>query len=98
MHHRTAHVPAPNGDETLGLEDAQRFTQRRAAHFEFFEKLVLFGKQLPVGDFAIHDSAPQPGRDEVCDARLAQLGSSSRSPMRHAAHTVFVRLEGSHIH
>jgi hypothetical protein len=98
MHHRAAHVPAPDGDETFRLENAERLPQGRAAHLELFEKFVLLGKELAVSDLAVHNPAPQAGRDEIRDPRLAKLGSSTRSPLRRAVHPVFHRLEGTHIH
>ncbi len=98
MHHRTAHVPASNGDETFGLEDAKCFTQRGAAHFELLEKFVLLWEQLPVSDFAIHDSTPQARRDKVRDPGLAELGSSTRAPLHTVRIPSSFGFRGIHMH
>jgi len=47
-HHGTAHVASAHFDETLRLEDAQGFSQRRLADSELLHEFFLFGEQVAV--------------------------------------------------
>src|SRR5262249_13589794 len=55
--------PAHDGDEPLGLEDAERLAQRRSGHAEALDEIGLVTQRLAVAELARHD---QPA-ELVCD-------------------------------
>lgn len=65
VHDGAAAVAALHGDQALGLEDAEGFAQRRAAHLELVQQLVLRGQGVAVLQLAAHDPVPQDGRHQV---------------------------------
>ena len=69
-----ADLAAPDGDEPLGLEDADRLADRGEAHPELLHQLVLGGEvvdALTGGE----DAAAQLGGHQLGDARLLDAGA-----------------------
>jgi hypothetical protein len=59
-------VEAPHdGDQALGLEDAQRLAQRRPGHGEPLDEVGLLAEPLAVGQLPADDQRPQLVRDEL---------------------------------
>ncbi len=54
-----AELAAPDAEQPFGLENAHRLAQRRLAHRELEEQLVLFGQHAAVGQFAAQDPPSQ---------------------------------------
>ena len=84
MHHHAALDAADNRDQTLGLEDAERFPQRWSRHAEALDQFRLVTEGVPLVQFAENDQPAQlvgdllrllPGlRPRARQGRLGVLG------------------------
>ena len=63
VHDDSAVHAADDGDQTVGLEDAQRFAQRRTRNPEPFDELWLAPDRLPFGQLTADDQRAQLVRD-----------------------------------
>ena len=73
-HDRPAGVAPPDGEQPLGLEDAQRLPDRGEADAELLEQLLLLGEERPVAELVGEDPLPEPVGDQVGQPGLAQRG------------------------
>ena len=59
MHDDAPEHAAHHRDESFGLEDAQRFAERRAGHAEALDEVGLATERGAVGQLAAHDQGAQ---------------------------------------
>ena len=57
--HRAAELAAPHAQQTLGLQDPHGLAQRRLAHRELTQQLVLFGEDAAVGELTQQNAPSQ---------------------------------------
>jgi hypothetical protein len=70
---RAADVPALNGDETLGLQDAEGLADGRLANAELAQEGLLARQEIAVLEHASENLVAERLGDELSDRRLPDL-------------------------
>ena len=71
-------VAATHRDETLGLEDPQRFAQRHQAHPELLDEHLLARQQVTIGKLALDDLSAKFVRDDLGRPGASRAGGEPR--------------------